>query len=487
MTPEVRALLRHDLSTFIQQTFVELNPGVRYLPNWHIDLMATALTWCLNGTCRRLIINVPPRSMKSISVSVAFPAWWLGHRPSDHVIGVSYAQDLSNKLSDDCRAVMRATWYQECFPTRLSATRNAVNEFRTTQRGTRLATSTGGVLTGRGAELIVIDDPLKPDEALSESLREACNRWFSHTLYSRQNDKGTTTIVIVMQRLHEDDLVGHVTEQDGWTVISLPAIAEEDERHVLGCLGQRYTVTRRAGEVLHPEREPAAVVDELRRTLGDYHFAAQYQQRPAPLGGGLVKREWFATYTPETRPQRFDAIIQAWDTASKANEYNDYSVGTTWGTTSVGADNIIYLLDVQRARYEYPELKRQVKAHIDAFKPDIVLIEDRASGIQLIQELKAEGCSTVKGINPLKEKVARLMAQTPGIEQGRVLLPESAPWLEEYLRELTNFPNGRYDDQVDSTSMALEWINTREFQPGMGYFYYMKRLWREQQERQGLA
>jgi hypothetical protein len=222
------ALLRLDLSSFICRTFQELNPQNEYLPNWHVDLIASKLTQVARGEITRLIINLPPRSLKSICASVAFPAWVLGRRPSTKIICASYASELAIKLATDCRQVMLSPWYEAAFPkTRLSA-RTAVHDFTTTARGGRMAVSTGGGITGRGGDLLIIDDPLKPDEALSEVTRKNVKEWFDGTAYTRLDSKRHGAIVIIMQRLHLEDLAGYVEEKGGWEVINLPAIAEED-------------------------------------------------------------------------------------------------------------------------------------------------------------------------------------------------------------------------------------------------------------------
>ena len=227
---EFQALLRTDFIAFADKAFQELNPGKEFLPNWHIELIAEGLQRCCAGKLRRLIINVPPRYLKSHLTSICFPAWLLGHQPNAQIICVSYAQDLSNRLAADCRCVIASDWYQDLFPeARLAADRQSVHDFSTTQRGFRLATSVGGVLTGRGADFIIIDDPLKPDEALSETLRNSVNEWYDNSVLSRLNDKRTGCIILVMQRLHEDDLVGHVLRQGDWRVLKFPAIAEENE------------------------------------------------------------------------------------------------------------------------------------------------------------------------------------------------------------------------------------------------------------------
>jgi predicted phage terminase large subunit-like protein len=325
----------------------------------------------------------------------------------------------------------------------------------------------GGILTGRGADYIIIDDPMKPNEALSDILRRGANQWFDNTLFSRLNDKRTGRIMLIMQRLHEDDLVGHVLEREDWEVLSFAAVAEHYEEFAIENPYGTRRFARQAGDVLHPEREPLATLKGIRQTLGEYNFASQYQQAPAPLGGGMVKTEWFKRYTTKERPEHFDQIIQSWDTANKVSELADYSVCTTWGVK----DRHLYLLDVLRKRMDYPELKRAVHQQAQLHGATVVLIEDRASGTQLIQELKAEGLHAVTSFAPEGDKVMRLHAQTATIENGFVHLPREASWLAEYLHELTTFPNAKYDDQADSTSQALAWIKQAPPEHAVSRYY----------------
>jgi predicted phage terminase large subunit-like protein len=470
LTPaEYETLLRQDFSTFAARCFYDLNPQTELAMNWHLEVIAGKLTDVRQGKIRRLIINLPPRHLKSLMASIAFPAWCLGHDPSAQILCVSYAQDLADKLARDCRSIMISPWYRRVFPTRLAPHRQAVQEFITTAQGYRLATSNGGVLTGRGADIILIDDPLKPEEALSDAQRHAANDWFSHTLYSRLNDKQHGAIVIIMQRLHEDDLVGHVLDQEPWEVVRFPAIAERNEVHEIDTIFGRRTFTRRHGEALHCEREPLDTLDRIRRTIGEYNFAGQYQQSPAPLGGGLVKAEWFNCYRETERPDTFDRIVQSWDTANKATELSDFSVCTTWGIKG----KKLYLLSVLRKRLEYPDLKRAVREQIKLFQANVVLIEDKASGTQLIQELVGEGCSAVTKYKPECDKIMRLHAQTALIENGFVYLPETAPWLDGYLHEMRVFPKGKHDDQVDSTAQFLDWF--KKPMPGWGIYEFYRR------------
>jgi predicted phage terminase large subunit-like protein len=470
---ELAALLRSDVCSFTQRCFHELNPQAKLLMNWHIELVTARLEACRQGKARRLIINIPPRHLKSLCASVALPAFWLGHDPTAQILCASYGQELADKFSRDCRTVMTSDWYRRLFHTRLSPQRQSAQEFVTTRQGFRFATSVGGVLTGRGADVIIIDDPLKPEEALSETQRQAVNAWFDHTLFSRLNDKELGRIIVIMQRLHEDDLVGHLLEQGGWEVVPLPAIAEQDEEHVIENLFGRIVHRRQAGDILHAERESQETLEAIRKRIGEYNFAGQYQQSPAPLGGGLVKQAWFKFYEPNELPEKFDQVVQSWDTANKPSELSDYSACTTWGLKA----NQIYLLHVLRRRLSYPELKRVVREQRERWRANVVLIEDRASGTQLIQELTYEGLYAVKGYAPEGDKVMRFHAQTAIMENGFVHLPREALWLAEYLHELTTFPYAKHDDQADSTAQALAWIKQAGQEPGIIRYY------REEAER----
>jgi predicted phage terminase large subunit-like protein len=465
---EYEAALRSDFYSFMVRCFVDLNSAAAYLPSWHIEVMAAKLQAVRDGRIRRLIINIPPRHLKSLAASIALPAWLLGHDPTLAIINVTYGQELSDKFARDCRAILLSAWYRTLFATRLASVRAPLQELPTTGGGFRMATSVGGVLTGRGADLILIDDPVKPSDAMSESRRRAANDWFDGTLYSRLNDKTRGAIVIVMQRLHEDDLVGHVLQREGWEILSFPAIAEIDQTHVFETVFGGKEFHRRAGEALHPERESLETLAHIRSTIGEYNFAGQYQQTPAPAGGGMVKDAWFRRYRQSDRPEKFDRIIQSWDTANKPTELADYSVCTTWGLKGPN----FYLLNVFRKKLTYPDLKRAVTEQSRLFNPEAILIEDKASGTQLIQDLIEAGLSRVTRCKPEGDKIMRLHAQTATIENGFVHLPEEAHWLADYVSELTMFPAGRHDDQVDSTAQALAWTKIRP--PGWGWLEYMR-------------
>jgi predicted phage terminase large subunit-like protein len=451
----LNASLRQDLASFVQRAYQVVTPDRAYQHNWHIEVIAWHLEQCLAGEITRLIITLPPRSLKSICASVAFPAWALGQDPTLRIICASYSRDLAAKHARDCRAVIERSWYQEVFPgTRIDPAKNAEAEFEIVGGGVRYTTSVDGTLTGRGGNLVIVDDPLKADDALSESKRTRVNDWFRNTLYSRLDDKAHDRIVVVMQRLHVDDLVGHLLEGDkGWVHLCLPAIAETDE-----CfdLGDNRVHTRRAGEVLHSERESRQSLEQTKWTLNSYDFAAQYQQSPMPLEGGMINWSWFRFFDEVPKRKEGDIVTQSWDTASKAEEINDYSVGTTW--LRHGEDH--YLLDVARVRLDYPHLKRHIAELVERHQADAVLIEDKGSGTQLIQDLQYEGKVLPIGILPQQDKVTRMHGQTAKIEAGYIWLPKAAAWLADFQVEVLQFPRGRHDDQVDSISQYLTWVQT---------------------------
>jgi hypothetical protein len=324
----LHAALRTRLGFFIRKAFHTVDPGRPYEHNWHLDALAHVLEACGRGEIRRLIITLPPRHMKSLCATVAFPAWLLGRDPSLRIVCASYGAELSTKHSLDTRRIMESAWYQELFPsTQLSAKKNTQAEITTTDGGFRYDTSVQGSLTGRGGDFLIIDDPHKANEVISDVQREAVIEWANNTVVTRLDNKQTGCIILIMQRLHEGDLAGVWLDKGGWYHLNLPATAEREESIPLG--GGRYHV-RRAGDVLHAEREPQEVLDQLKLDLGSYAFAAQYQQRPAPLGGGLIKLEWLKRYEGTITPQPGDYLVLSCDTAYTVSETADWTVILVW-------------------------------------------------------------------------------------------------------------------------------------------------------------
>jgi predicted phage terminase large subunit-like protein len=450
------AILRNDMASFIRAAFAELHAGAPLVWDQYLYLISARLSDVVSGKTRNLIITMPPRHLKSICVSVALPAFFLGHNPTGEVMAVSYGQELAKKFAEDTRRVMASGLYTRIFDTRLAGARQAPHALRTTAGGIRRATSIDGAATGVGADLLIFDDPQKPNEALSDAMRASTNQAYENTFLSRRNDPASCRTVIVMQRLHEDDFVGHVTGLGGeWEVLNLPAIAEADEAYPYETFMGRYIYRRQEGAALHPTRVPLGELDIIRAGMGEAAWASQYMQRPAPAGGGLVNTAWFKRYDDADLPKAFDRIVQSWDTANTIAEWSDYSVCTTWGVV----DKRIFLIDVFRRRLIYPDLKRAIVQQATVHAATTILIEDKASGTQVIQDLRRDGLSIVEPCKPVTDKQIRMSGRAAIIEAGAVHVPREAHWLPEYLHELAVFPNGKYDDQVDSTSQALEAIH----------------------------
>ena len=452
-------ILRRDFGKFLYRCFLWLNPGATFLSNWHIRAIAYQLERIRRGEITRLIINLPPRYLKSITVSVAFPAYLLGLDPRRKIIAISYGDDLSAKHASDFRSVVNSSWYQRAFRG-MRIARNTELEVMTTRRGFRKATSVMGPLTGLGGDLVIIDDPQKPIDAQSEPRRNSVNQWLSNTLLSRLDNKQTSAIIVVMQRVHMDDLSGYLSNSpEKWEVLSLPAIAEED---VSIPIGPNEFHDRKAGEALHPAHESVETLRKLQETLGPDVFAAQYQQSPVPQGGAMIKRDWFRYY--DDLPVRIPGarVIQSWDTAAKDGAQNDFSVCTTW----MIVDENFYLLDLVRDRFEYPLLRDTAIELANRFKPDEILIKDASTGTALAQELREKGDFFVDPKKIEHDKIGRLYVQQGKFAAGRVLFPRNAPFLPTLEVELLTFPQSRRDDQVDSVSQALAY-------DGLGYDHSM--------------
>ena len=452
----LRAVLRDDFEAFIEAVFLTLLPSGTFVPSWHISALAYVLREVAEGRCTRLAINLPPRHLKSICASVALPAWILGHDPTRSIICASYSEELAKKHARDCRLIMESSWYKALFPgTRLSRRKNTELEITTTKHGFRLTTSVGGTLTGRGADVMIIDDPIKASDGESEAARRAVNDWYDVAALNRLNDKARGAIVIAMHRLHEDDITGHAVERSKqFRVLSLPAIAEEETRIPIG--PDRFH-TRKAGEALSPEREDLETLARVKAEMGSRAYSAQYQQAPMPAAGNFFKASWLKTYKTPPAIENL-RIIHSWDVAMTNRETADYSVGTIWGITG---EHHLYLLEVVRGRWELPDLKRQVLSTAERYRPEAILIEDVSVGTALLQEMRRDNHHNFIGCKAEKDKMTRAYSTQTTFEAGNVYLPEESLWLSEFTRELLGFPSTRHDDQVDSVVQFINWQKDR--------------------------
>lgn len=458
--------------------------------NWHIDCMAEYLMACYRRDIKRLIINIPPRSLKSVSTNVAFPAWAMGHDPTMKIMSASYSLDLSLKHSVDCRAVMQDDWYKTCFPnTMIAPDQNEKGKFMTTQRGERFATSVGATTTGAGGDILIIDDCHSADQAQSDTIRESQLEWFDRSFSTRLNDKARGVIIVIMQRLHHADLTGHLLKLGGWEHLCLPAIFDRQKTISIGNFHRKI----KSGEILHSDRENKKLLEIMRTQMGEYAFAGQYLQIPTPEGGGIIKRAWFNLWPHEYQLPKFTYIIQSWDTAFTEKTSGDPSACVTFGVffpedadmemvARMGGGYAVMVIDCFSEHLGFPDLRekmlemRNYAYGAEEKRVDLILVEQKASGQSIIQELLNANLP-VRASKPGRlDKVSRLHAISHLIENGLLYIPESnrrpgepVSWAMDYINQLCTFPASEHDDYVDCTSQALKMLSDMDFMRADGY------------------
>lgn len=462
---DIVRLARIDFRTFVYRAALILL-GEMLLPNWHIDVLIRAAEKVAEGSTRRLLACLPPRYLKTFIFSVCLPAWLLGRDPRSKIICASYSMPLAERFNLDVIRLMTSDWYRQVFPkTRLNKRRTNVTELTTTAGGFRLAASVGGTLTGRGADLLIIDDPIKADEAHSETARENCKTWFARSVSTRLNKPKSGAFVVVAQRLHAADLPGQLIEQGGWEQVIIPAIMPE--RRVFDVLKGGLKGYKDAGDILQPERQDEEMLQQQKLTMGERDFEAQFNQCPLPPTGAVFKTSWISRYETAPTSGMIQAVIQSWDTAYEMNEDNDYNVCSTWAVCGDG----YYLLDVFRERLPFFALEKKVYALKKQWNARMVIIEKKGSGISLLQNIRIlEGHRWVHSLEPDGGKIERAEQQSPKVEKGLVHLPKDAPWLTIFENELFSFPGCKHDDQVDSMVQflrALDFHATRNIIRGL--------------------
>lgn len=406
----------------------------------------------------------------SISCTVAFPAWLLGIDPEMQIMAASYSQALSHKHSQDSRFIMQSDWYKAVFPkTILAPDQNEKRKFMTTSRGQRMAVSVGSTATGEGGDILIADDILNPEQAASDVERSGANHWFKNTFSTRLNSLKDGCIIVVMQRLHELDLTGMLLDQGGWEHLCLPALNDKRKTISIGC---GKTKEWEVGEYLHEARIDEKVLEKVRTEMGAMVLAGQYLQKPAPEGGGIIKEVWWKHWKGKESP-KVEYMIQVYDTAFSAKTSNDYSARTTWGIflNEEGIPNII-MLERLNKRLEFPDLVKEAKFSYNDLDPDVVLIEEKASGVPLLQELRNVGIR-VRGIPRNAnsgDKISRANNITIVFEQGVVWVPCNSnivdgkevwapkPWAQEVIDQCSIFPNGAHDDLVDTVIDSVAFL-----------------------------
>jgi len=480
---------------FIKQAWPAIEGGISFVDSWHIQAIAEHLEACYRRDIKKLLINIPPRTSKSTIVSVMFPAWvWL-HNAEEKFLYSSYAGSLSIEHSLKCRRLIESNWYQERFGNlyQLSKDQKAKGFFDNNKKGSRIATSVGASATGKGGNFLIVDDGNNVQDGESEVKRNAALEWLNSVWSTRLNDPKNDVQIIIQQRLHEEDMTGHVIDKDinnEWVKLILPMEYEKSRKAKTIILpstnGKIWQDPRKEeGELLCEQRFSLEEIKQYKHSLGSYGYAGQYQQRPAPEEGGIIQKSWFKWWK-HNEPPEIQYVVQSWDTALTANEMSAYSACTTWGVfLDHNYVEHLILLGMWRGRVEYPELREMAKRlyrdyrdngkeHNPRFKgrqPDLCLVEAKASGDPLIQDLAAGGISAV-AFNPSKygDKIQRVRLVTPLIEGGRVWLRARGPKYDslipeadEFVEEVSTFPNNSSRDLVDTMTQALLKLKSGQF------------------------
>ena len=460
------------LREFVEGGWDVLDPGSPFRPNWHIDAICDHLEAAARGEIQQLVISIPPGHAKSMIVSVLWHPWVWTWWPEWRGIFSSYgAQPVAPSTRDSVRArsVIASEWYQETFQPQweLAGDQNVKNYYRNTKTGERLSLTVGAG-TGFRGNAVVVDDPINIADRFSESVLESVKDWWDKSMSSRFNDQSKRLRVIIAQRTVVGDLTGHVLAQGGYEHLCLPSEFDPKRRAVtsLGIADPRT----KEGELLFPSLFPQSVIDQAKKDLGSIDYAAQHQQSPVPMSGGIFQRAWFegdekhprSMYT--TLPPVFDEIIDSWDMSFKDTKSSDYVVGERWGR--LGAD--IYLLRERRGQMNYPTTRKEVRSFSQAptigygdtrkHPPAMLkLVEDKANGPAIIADLKSEVPGMV-AVEPEGSKEARAHAVSPMCEAGNVHLPDPSLWpeVQEWLDEICTFPKGVKDDRVDSFTQVLK-------------------------------
>ncbi|HET9285443.1 MAG TPA: phage terminase large subunit [Candidatus Angelobacter sp.] len=458
------------LKAFVHEAWSILEPVSTLQWNWHLDLICDYLTLVRDNKFKTkcgehlegFIFNVPPRTMKSLLITVFFPIWLWTTDPARRLMFVSYSEKLSTQHSVFRRSVIESPWYQKYWGRVFSFSKdqNLKSHYENSRRGTMFSTGMQATATGLGGDVLIFDDPLNPEQAVSQLEREAVNLRFDTTFRSRINDPATGVKIIIMQRLHELDLTGHVLgrEKSRWLHLRLPAIAEKDETWQFP--SGKETHQQKAGDLLWSERLPQSFLESQRIGMGSWAFNGQYQQSPAPLDGGIIKRQWVRFY--RQLPEKFDFMVQSWDCTFSGGTDNDFVAGQVWARSG----SKYYLLPYRTYdRLDFGPTMAAIKTcHVKFPGAHAILIENKANGPAIISELQKE-IGGVIAVNPEGGKLARAQAMAPLWESGSIELPDpqlfDAPWIEDYLHNICAFPKAAHDDDVDATSQALIYMRTR--------------------------
>jgi predicted phage terminase large subunit-like protein len=454
-----KELCKRSFHEFVTHAFPIVEPNTEYQDNWHIEAICMYLEAILKGDIRNLIINIPPRHMKSLLVNVLFPAWVWTFAPEKKFLFASYAQDLANRDSQLCRTLITSPWYQSKWQVTLKNDENRKDRFANTTGGHRISVGVGGAATGEGGDFIIVDDPIKAQDASSDLIRTTANLWWDNTMSTRGNNPKTVAKIVIMQRLHEDDLTGHLLEgEEKYEHLCLPA--EYDGIRFVSSIGF-VDPRKKEGELLWEGRFGRKEIDSLKNQLSESGVAGQLQQRPSPKEGFIFQKDWFSNRTQETD---FVARYISWDTAGSDAEGSAYSSCVVGELTP---DYRLFIREVYRGRLNFPDLENKVIEIATRYKYGLkqVVIENKSSGQALVQSLVQTAEPWLSEIifpfQPKTGKENRADAASLWCEKGMVTLPppsDENSWLFDFEAELFSFPNSKYKDQVDAFDQLVNFL-----------------------------
>jgi predicted phage terminase large subunit-like protein len=445
----LKVVCKCDLDSFIQCLFGVLEPGNRFMPAAYLELLCAALMQVDARVVKRLIINMPPRHLKSIVTSVVFPAWLLMRDPKIKIAVICHSDMLANDLASKCKPLIESDVFRQIAPqVKIRQDRDRRMDFETTRGGGVYFASIASGITGRGFDHIILDDPIAAHDAQSEAERDRVQQTFENMISSRLDDPVRGTIIVVQQRLHEADLTGYLLSKGGWDILCLPLVAEEEKTHKFG----NYEWRRPAGNVLLPERFPEAEIQKIRANNGETIFATQWQQNPASTRGELIKPEYLIPI--DACPPGATRIFIAADTAVKQTATSDYTVFLVIATDGTRH----YVVDVLRARFDLVEMRDAVIRLLQRHRVEKVLIEDSASGPGLHTMLAEKGLRSE--LRPVggRNKEERLEKHLHFFVDRRIYVLNNQSWTVDFRNELVRFPVARHDDQVDALTLYLEYM-----------------------------
>jgi len=467
------------LYEFVKQSWHVVEPGVPFVPSWHIEAICEHLEAVSAGDITRLLINIPPRHSKSTIVSVMWPMWEWIEQPEEKFLCASYSGVLSTRDNLKARRLIQSPWYQERWLKNftLSGDQNAKQRFENDKTGYRIATSVGGTATGEGGSRLLLDDPHGAQDAQSDAMRETALEWFDQVWSTRLNDPKRDAMVTIMQRLHDRDISGHILEDiKGWEHICIPA--EWDGRERKTVLGG-YDPRKVKGELICPERFGDKEITALKQSLGVYGTSGQLQQDPAPIEGGILKTKHFQQWSADKELPQFEYILQSYDCAFTEKTTGDPTAFTAYAVFSMKGKRQVMLIDAWDEHLSYPALRKKAIAewnteyggatddspYARARRPNRVLVEAKASGQSLIQDLRLANVPVV-GYNPGNaDKVSRAHQAAPVLEQDILWIPESkknrghyVTWAKGFLKQLEKFPIAEHDDYVDTFTQAIIYL-----------------------------